>query len=299
MLKPGNHANVRIALGEPYKALLVVDRALGTDQGQKYLLTVDDKNVVQYRPVTPGKLEGRLRVIETGLTPSERVIVSGSERLRPGMTVVPKLVDMRTSSRGDASRTAKSEKPAAGSKKWTWSPRSRVGTGGAATLPVGPQTRSVARVFSHAHWERAHPRRVLTLFHRPPDLRLGTVDRDYDRRAVAMLTLPIAQYPEIAPPTVQVACVYPGASAKVVADTVAAPIEQQVNGVENMLYMSSQCTNDGAYSLTDHLQAGHRPGHGPGAGPEPRVAGHAGVAGHREADGRDHRRSSRPTSCWW
>ena len=63
-------------------------------------------------------------------------------------------------------------------------------------------------------------------------------------------TLPIAQYPEIAPPTVQVSCFYPGASAKVVSDTVAAPIEQQVTGVENMLYMSSQSTNDGAYNLT-------------------------------------------------
>ncbi|HTN76394.1 MAG TPA: efflux RND transporter permease subunit, partial [Pirellulaceae bacterium] len=67
---------------------------------------------------------------------------------------------------------------------------------------------------------------------------------------VAAFTLPIAQYPDITPPTVQVTCTYPGASAQVVADSVAAPIEQQVNGVENMLYMSSQCTNDGAYTLT-------------------------------------------------
>ncbi len=62
--------------------------------------------------------------------------------------------------------------------------------------------------------------------------------------------LPVAQYPEIAPPTVEVSAVYPGANARIVADTVAAPIEQLVNGVEGMLYMSSQCTNDGNYTLT-------------------------------------------------
>jgi multidrug efflux pump len=68
--------------------------------------------------------------------------------------------------------------------------------------------------------------------------------------AVSVPGLPIAQYPEIAPPVISVACMYPGASAAVLADTVAAPIEQQVTGVENVLYMSSQCTNDGQYLLT-------------------------------------------------
>ncbi len=67
--------------------------------------------------------------------------------------------------------------------------------------------------------------------------------------AMAGVSLPVAQYPDITPPTIQVACQYPGANAQVVADTVAAPIEQQVNGVENMMYMSSQCNNDGSYSL--------------------------------------------------
>ena len=68
--------------------------------------------------------------------------------------------------------------------------------------------------------------------------------------AISLRTLPVAQYPEITPPTVEVSAYYPGANAQVVADTVAAPIEQQVNGVENMMYMSSQCTNDGNYTLT-------------------------------------------------
>jgi len=66
---------------------------------------------------------------------------------------------------------------------------------------------------------------------------------------IATGLLPIAQYPQVTPPTVRVTATYPGASARVVADTAAAPIEQQVNGVENMLYMSSQSSNDGSYTL--------------------------------------------------
>ena len=73
---------------------------------------------------------------------------------------------------------------------------------------------------------------------------------------VAVFTLPLAQYPPITPPTHQVTCTYPGANAQVVADSVAAPIEQQVNGVEDMMYMSSQSTNDGSYTLTVTFKPG-------------------------------------------
>ncbi len=66
---------------------------------------------------------------------------------------------------------------------------------------------------------------------------------------VAMFSLPVAQYPPITPPTVQVTATYPGASARTLVETVALPIEQQVNGVEKMLYMQSTCTSDGRYTL--------------------------------------------------
>ena len=74
--------------------------------------------------------------------------------------------------------------------------------------------------------------------------------------AIAAGFLPVAEYPEITPPTVRVTANYPGANAGVVADTVAAPVEQQVVGVEGMLYMSSQSNNDGSYTLDVTFELG-------------------------------------------
>src|SRR5260221_2955626 len=73
---------------------------------------------------------------------------------------------------------------------------------------------------------------------------------------VAMFALPVAQYPDVVPPTVQVTTRYPGASARTVVDTVALPIEQQVNGVEGMIYMQSYSGADGSYSLTVTFKIG-------------------------------------------
>src|SRR2546429_7153030 len=74
--------------------------------------------------------------------------------------------------------------------------------------------------------------------------------------AVAVLALPVAQYPDVVPPTVQVTTRYPGASARHLVDSVALPIEQQVNGVEGMIYMQSYSGADGSYSLTVTFKIG-------------------------------------------
>ena len=72
----------------------------------------------------------------------------------------------------------------------------------------------------------------------------------------ALVVLPVAQYPEIVPPTVQVTTSYPGASAEVVSQTVATPLEQEINGVEDMIYMSSQSTGDGKLTITVTFRIG-------------------------------------------
>jgi RND family efflux transporter MFP subunit len=95
-LRPGLFVRVRVPLGGPHKALLVNDRALGTNQGQKFLYVLDDQNKVGYRPVTVGDLHGGLREVVDGLKAGERVVINGLLRVRPGVTVEPKPGAMRS-----------------------------------------------------------------------------------------------------------------------------------------------------------------------------------------------------------
>jgi hypothetical protein len=93
-LEPGYFARVRLLIGQPHQALLVTDRAIDTDQGQKIVYIVNDKNEVVSRPISLGALQDGLRVIAEGVQRGERVIVNGLLQVRPGITVDPKLVDM-------------------------------------------------------------------------------------------------------------------------------------------------------------------------------------------------------------
>ncbi|MCK9220554.1 MAG: multidrug efflux RND transporter permease subunit [Bacteroidales bacterium] len=76
---------------------------------------------------------------------------------------------------------------------------------------------------------------------------------------LSMMTLPISQYPNVVPPTIQVTAYYPGASAEDVQKTVAVPLEEQINGVDNMTYMTSQCANDGSCTITVYFEVGTDP----------------------------------------
>jgi RND family efflux transporter MFP subunit len=93
-LSPGYFARVRVPVGFPHQALLVSERALDTDQGQKVLYIVSEKNEVVSRPVRLGGIHDGLREITGGVEPGERVIVNGLQQVRPGATVEPNLVDM-------------------------------------------------------------------------------------------------------------------------------------------------------------------------------------------------------------
>jgi RND family efflux transporter MFP subunit len=92
---PGFFVRVKLPVGEPHPAVLVAERAVGTDQDRKYLLAVTDQNVVEYRPVKLGPVMDGLRVIDDGLRPGEWVVVNGLQRVRPGVTVSPQRVAMQ------------------------------------------------------------------------------------------------------------------------------------------------------------------------------------------------------------
>lgn len=113
-LRPGNYAKIRMVLTELRDALVITERALGTDQSGMFVLVVDQKNMVEYRPVKVGpKADGGMVVIESGLKPDDRVVVKGLQRARPGREVSPAIeCDAPAVAAAPASASDSPEKPA-------------------------------------------------------------------------------------------------------------------------------------------------------------------------------------------
>ena len=200
------------------------------------MLVVNQDDVVEQRLVQIGALNDGMRVIQQGLSADDRVVVDGLQRAIPGSKVAPAEVaepPTRRRRRLDhAAERAPEARPRAGR---------RASAAGRERLEP-----SQAGMFSKFFIERPVLANVIALLM----ILIG---------AVALFELPVAQYPPITPPTVQVTTRYPGASAQVLVDTVALPIEEQVNGVENMLYMQSTSTSDGTYTLTVTFEIGTDP----------------------------------------
>jgi RND family efflux transporter MFP subunit len=118
VIEAGLFARVRVPISKPKMALCINERAISTDQGQKFVYVVDSKNEVEFRPITLGAMHGGLRVVSEGLSAGDKVIIDGLQRVRPGSVVSPKPGDMR-SRPGEAAAAAgiketpeKAEKPA-------------------------------------------------------------------------------------------------------------------------------------------------------------------------------------------
>jgi multidrug efflux system membrane fusion protein len=88
---PGQFAQVRLGSAEPQQALLVSERAVGTDQSKRFVFVVDGENKAAYREVTLGASVDGLRIVTSGLKPNERVVVNGLQRVRPGAQLAPQV----------------------------------------------------------------------------------------------------------------------------------------------------------------------------------------------------------------
>jgi RND family efflux transporter MFP subunit len=113
-LAPGLFARIRVPIGSPHSAILVSEQAFGSDQGQRFVYVVNDKNEIEYRRVKVGPLRDGLRAVEQGLAENDRVVVSGLQRVRPGMKVEPKPAERQAQA---AAPPADAGRPSPGSAK--------------------------------------------------------------------------------------------------------------------------------------------------------------------------------------
>ena len=230
VLRPGLFVRVTVPAFENPNAIRIPQQAVQELQGMKsvYVVAPDDK--AEPRQIAASYRVENDWVVDNGLKPGDRVVIEGIGKLRPGTPVKPVAA---VSVAGD---------PMAG------------------TPPAAPKNRGGRHAAALCATTRARsPSRIQPMFN-------FFIERPVFSTVIALimvlvgvlsaLDLPIAQYPQVVPPQVTVTTNFPGANADVVAQSVAAPIEQQVNGSQGMLYMASKSGNDGSYNLTVTFEIG-------------------------------------------
>jgi RND family efflux transporter MFP subunit len=100
---PGLFARLKLVGSARYRAVLVLDRAIGTDQDKKFVLALKPDSTVEYRPVQVGRLVDGMRIVTSGLKGGERIVINGLQRVRPGMKVAPTVAPMAQDSTADTS----------------------------------------------------------------------------------------------------------------------------------------------------------------------------------------------------
>eukprot|EP01022_Parablepharisma_sp_SALTPOND_P012955 TRINITY_DN1687_c1_g2_i1.p1 TRINITY_DN1687_c1_g2~~TRINITY_DN1687_c1_g2_i1.p1 ORF type:complete len:1926 (+),score=475.61 TRINITY_DN1687_c1_g2_i1:14559-20336(+) len=232
VLRPGLFGRVRVTVTRDDESLLVPQRAVYDVQGIKQVYVAQDNGTLVSKTVRLGNQVGQFFRVESGVEPGEVVLVEGLQKFRPGMTVDPRIVSLqdgtdKAAAQDNATTPAQDNNNGTDTQSNATSQRDFLGG------------ESMIRFFIERPIFAAVVSIVITL--------VG---------GISIITLPVAQYPEITPPSVSVSATYTGANAEVVADTVATPIEQQINGAEDMLYMSSISANDGSMSLSVTFEIG-------------------------------------------
>ena len=267
-LRPGQYGRVGAETQVLKNALLVPQRAVSELQGASQLRVVGEGDKVVLRSVTLGARVGNRFIVTDGLEPNARVIVDARSFARA------------PSSRPDRIRSRRKRSHANGVRLMALArrfhpdrPRQRLLSG--ATAGIGAP-RSAAEAGGGAVIMAA-------FFVRRPIVAIVIAIVTVLAGLVSMQALPIAQFPNIVPPQIIVTGTYTGADAVTIEQSVATPLEQQVNGVDDMLYMQSTNGNDGIDAADRHVRHRHRSEHRSGERAEPRGAGAAEPADRRHA----------------
>ena len=237
LLRPGQFGRVRAVVETRENAILVPQRAIQETQGQKTVLVVDQGDKVALRTVTLNERIGDLIIVTRGLEGGERVIVEGIQKVRPGMQVKPEAA------------------PPAGTP-----PAAGAATPGSAPppAPAAGAGRAVDHAAESARGQAARRRLgpMAQFFIGRPIVAIVIAILTVMLGTASVLKLAFEQYPFLAPPSIRVTATYPGASAVAVEQSVATPVEQEVNGVDKMIYMQSSNTSDGRMLLDVSFEVG-------------------------------------------